>query len=73
MGPILFPKRWLTSGKDVPVVISQLGQEIVEGLLSQLPSELVSTGVVALVVCLGRLWKRRRKFSQSGASSSSEE
>ncbi|MFF1893995.1 hypothetical protein [Streptomyces sp. NPDC058206] len=47
-------------------MIDQLCQEIASSLLSQLPSELVTTGLVALVTYLGRAWQRRRKLRQGG-------
>ncbi|MGW2769609.1 hypothetical protein [Streptomyces sp. NPDC001275] len=53
-------------------MIGQLCHEIVNGLLSQLPSELVTTGVIALVAYLGRALKRRRKLSESGGSSADD-
>lgn len=52
--------------------IGQLCQEIVTGLLTQLPSELATIGVVALVTFLGRAWKRHRGFNHSEASSTDE-
>ncbi len=54
-------------------MVAQLCQEIVSGLLSQMPSELVTTGIVALVAYLGRAWTRRRKLRQGEAPSAADQ
>lgn len=63
----------LVQRKEVLVMVAQLCQEIVSGLLSQMPSELVTTGIVALVAYLGRAWTRRRKLRQGDSPSAADQ